>query len=281
MFIWDVDPEFFRREVFGITIALRYYSFMFLIGFLIGYYYILKIFQNEGREAKEECSSLLTHLLLGTVIGARLGHCLFYEPGYYLLNPLQIIQIWKGGLASHGGFMGAMVGGYLWLKKYQGNSVFWLLDRLTAPSIFTGSLIRVGNFFNSEIVGQPTDGTWGVVFKKLGEDFPRHPTQLYEAVGYFAISGILLIIFHKNRDKWVVGRIFGLGLAMGYFWRFLMEFFKIDQVSWENEMILNMGQILSVPFIILGIYLALGKHEKVEFFQGLLKPIPKSKKKVK
>ncbi|MCB1190942.1 MAG: prolipoprotein diacylglyceryl transferase [Leptospiraceae bacterium] len=278
MFVWDVDPEFFRAEMFGINIALRYYSFLFLAGFMVGYYYIFSIFQKEGRDAKEECSSLLTHLLLGTVIGARLGHCLFYEPEYYLVNPIKILQIWNGGLASHGGFMGVMIAAYLWLKKFKGDSVFWLLDRLTGPSVFAGSLIRIGNFFNSEVVGKPTDGNWGVVFKRLGEDFPRHPTQIYEFVGYFFIAIILFIIFHKTRKDWIAGRILGLGLAMAFGWRFLIEFFKIEQVSWEQGLFLNMGQLLSIPFILLGIYLALGKHKDSPVFQWFLKSISDVKK---
>ncbi len=276
MITWNFDPEIFSVNFGDFHLAPRWYSLSFIIGFLIGYKVISRIFFKAGR-TEDDVSSLLVHCLLGTIIGARLGHCLFYDPVYYLSNPLEILKTWKGGLASHGGYLGLMIGTFLFLRKMPQMSFFWLMDIVAPLSILTGSFIRIGNFLNSEILGRPGDVPWAVVFEKV-DQIPRHPTQLYESFGYLTISLTLLYFYTKLRNSPLTGRILGASFTFGFSWRFFIEFFKENQEAFEQGMLLNMGQLLSIPFILLGIYLMTGKQHKVKFLQIFTDPINKNER---
>lgn len=263
---WNVNPEIFHIGNF----ALRWYSLLFVSGFIIGWFIFQKYFKREGISEKL-LDPLLYTLLLGTIVGARLGHCLFYQPDYYLgsLNGfLEIFMPWKGGLASHGGAI-ALILVMIWFGRHYGRrngfDFWWIMDRLVITVCFAGAMIRFGNLFNSEIYGGQTNLPWGIYFMenlmrhfRLGEpavwtEFPCHPTQLYEAFSYI-ILGLGLQWAYKNRlEKLYRGEIFGIFLICLFGVRFLIEFIKNDQVDFEAGMLLNMGQLLSIPFVLAGV----------------------------
>ncbi|MBF0443491.1 MAG: prolipoprotein diacylglyceryl transferase, partial [Oligoflexales bacterium] len=178
---WNVDPEIFRIGSFG----PRYYGLLFAAGFLVGYQIMQSVFRRENRK-EEDLSSLLFHLMIGTIVGARLGHCLFYEPSYYLSNPIEMLYIWKGGLASHGGTIGVLLSIWLYTNNHKDQSLLWLTSRLTVPCAFASFCIRLGNFFNSEIIGKPSNLPWAIVFQRV-DNIPRHPAMLYEALLYLLV----------------------------------------------------------------------------------------------
>ena len=231
----------------------RWYGLFFASGFLLGYQIMAQFYRREGRNL-ENLSDLLLYLILGTVIGARLGHVLLYQPGDYLARPWEIFMIWEGGLASHGGFAGVLLSLYLYLKKHPDMSYLELTDRLTIPCLLAAALIRIGNFFNSDILGTPSNLAWAIVFARI-DDIPRHPAMLYEAAAYFLVFCALYIAYWKTRIIEWPGRILGLILVTCFLARFMIEFIKEDQVPFEKSMILNMGQLLSIPFILAGLYL--------------------------
>jgi prolipoprotein diacylglyceryl transferase len=249
MIIWNPAPEIFSLG----SIAPRWYGLAFVIGFFISEKYVSKIMCSNGF-TKDHVSKLFTYILIGTILGARLGHCLFYEPSYYLSHPLEILMIWKGGLASHGGFIGVMVASWLFNKKVKEIDYIWLLDVVAAPALMTGGFIRLGNLMNSEILGRASDLPWAVVFKRI-DNIPRHPAQVYESIGFFIISGLVYFLYHKHSKTWPKGRFVGIILALGMTHRFFIEFFKENQVAFEQSMTFNMGQLLSVPMFLLGLYL--------------------------
>ena len=255
MINWNVDPEIFSINIMGFDLAPRWYGLAFVLGFFLGERYVSKYMVKNGY-TKKHVSSLFTHMLLGTIIGARLGHCLFYEPGYYLSNPLDILKVWEGGLASHGGFAGVMIGVWLFNRNVKKINYIWLLDVVAAPSLITGSYIRLGNLMNSEILGKPSDIPWAFTFQQAEKfPIPRHPTQLYEALGYFIVSMIGFHFYKKYHEKWPRGRFVGFILMGGMTWRFFTEFFKENQVAFEEGMFINMGQLLSIIMAVLGAYL--------------------------
>jgi prolipoprotein diacylglyceryl transferase len=247
--IWNVSPEIFH---FG-PLQLRWYGLFFASGFLSGYEIMARFYRKEGRPL-ENLSSLASYLILGTVIGARLGHVFLYQPDYFLKHPLEILMIWEGGLASHGGFAGVMIAVYLYLKKYPDMSFLQLADRLAIPCLLAAAFIRVGNFFNSEILGTPSDLPWAIVFARV-DNIPRHPAMLYEATAYFLIFTALYITYWRTRIIQFPGRVFGAALVMSFLARFMIEFVKENQVAFEERLLLNLGQLLSLPFIIVGGYL--------------------------
>jgi prolipoprotein diacylglyceryl transferase len=255
---WQVDPVIF--SIFGFE--LRWYSLLFLTGLMGGYLIVKKIYAAEGKDVVA-VEPLFTYIFIGTVVGMRLVHCLFYEPDYYLANPIEILRIDKGGYASHGGFTGVIIALILYTRKFKDIGFFWLADRVAIAAMFCAGCIRVGNFFNSEIYGHPTTMPWGVTFA-LQDSAVRHPTQLYEAFGYFAISAILYAVYRKADRAPKTGQLFGLVLTMGFAWRFFVEFFKEDQVPFEAGMVLNMGQLLSVPFILIGIFFVIKKSDNLQ-----------------
>lgn len=253
--VWDFSPEIFNFGGF----APRYYGLMFALGFMVGYAITAKIFRMEGRN-EEDLSSLLFHLMVGTIVGARLGHCLFYEPEYYLSHPLEILFVWKGGLASHGGTIGVLFTTWLYKRKHPDQSYIWLADRLAIGTAFTAACIRIGNFFNSEILGKPSDVPWAIIFyNNNGETIPRHPAMLYEALAYLVLFAVMMLMYFVWNSQKVKGRLLGIMLIWIFTARFFIEFVKENQVSFENSMPLNMGQLLSIPFVIIGVLLFTGK----------------------
>lgn len=257
---WNIDPVIFWITN---TFPLKYYGLLFVTGIFLGYLIVKNIYKKEGIPL-EQLDSLLIYIVLGTIIGARLGHCLFYEPEYFLNHPLEIILpvqridgaykfIGYQGLASHGGAIGVLIALILYCKKHK-IKLLQVLDKVAIAIPVTGAFIRFGNFMNSEIYGKPTNGNWGVVF--VHDDLiPRHPTQLYEAFSYLLIFLILLIIYKKTPLSKKNGIIFGLFLILLFSARFIIEFFKENQADFEEDMILNMGQLLSIPFILVGVLL--------------------------
>ena len=244
---WDVNPEIFRIGNF----AVRWYGLLFASGFFFGYLIFLRFFKKEGLSV-EILDKLTIYMALGTVIGARLGHCLFYEPEYYLKHPIEILKIWKGGLASHGAAIGILLALWLFVRKYK-FSFIWILDRIVVVVALGGAFIRLGNLMNSEIYGVQTSLPWGFVFIRNLEVVPKHPTQIYESLTYFLIFGLLLWLYYRYDGKPRPGLLFGLFLILVFGMRFLIEFIKEDQVAFEAGMKLNMGQWLSIPFFLLGV----------------------------
>lgn len=266
---WDVDPVIFWLTD---TFPLKYYGFLFVTGLLLGYLIVKNIYKKEDIPL-EQLDSLLTFIVLGTIIGARLGHCLFYQPDYFLDHPLEIILpiqkingaykfIGYQGLASHGGAIGVLIAIMIYCRKYKFN-LLWILDKVAIAIPVTGAFIRFGNFMNSEIYGKPTNGNWGVVFVQ-DDLIPRHPTQLYEAFSYLLIALALFIIYNKTQISKTKGIMFGFFLIFLFSARFVIEFFKENQVGFENSMILNMGQLLSIPFVLSGVLLIYLKKRKIK-----------------
>ena len=251
---WHVDPVLIHLGNFGI----RWYSLLFVAGFVIGWYLFRWFFRRE-RVSEKLLDPLLYTLLIATIVGARLGHCLFYQPDYYLgswQGFWEIFMPWKGGLASHGGAIALLLGMWWYASHYGKKNDFdylWILDRLVITVAFAGCLIRLGNLFNSEIYGDVTTLPWGFVFDLRGETEPKHPTQLYEALSYLLLGLFLVWVYAKKLDKVHRGFFLGTFLLCCFGMRFLIEFIKEPQVEFEQTMALNMGQLLSIPFIIGGI----------------------------
>jgi len=256
---WNVDPVIYWITD---TFPLKYYGLFFMAGILLAFHIEKRIFAKENIPI-EKLDKLFIYVVVGILLGARLGHCLFYDPSYYFANPLEILLPIKKigdsyqfigfqGLASHGGTIGVLVAIGIYCKKYKMNFL-GVLDKIAIVSTLVATSIRLGNFMNSEIYGKPTNGNWGVIFQR-DDLFPRHPTQLYEAFSYLLIFGVLMIIY-KNKKEKPNGLILGVALVLIFFARFIIEFFKENQVGFEDEMTLNMGQILSIPFIIIGLVL--------------------------
>ena len=250
---WDVDPILFQIGGF----QLRYYGLLFIVGFYLGYYMFRYFFRREGKP-EPLLDTLLGTLVLCTIVGARLGHCLFYQPDYYLANPVEILKVWEGGLASHGGTIAIMIGMWWFVKKYGRKYDFgyiWLLDRLAIATAFAAMFIRLGNLMNSEIYGHETTLPWGFIFLQNGETVAKHPTQLYEALCYLGTGIVLFCIYKYALPKIREGLLLGIFFIGIFLSRFFIEFVKENQVGFEEGMTLNMGQLLSIPFILLGIFL--------------------------
>ena len=257
---WTVDPTLF--SIFGREI--RWYSLMFALGFWIGYKIVERMFKKD-HVPTNWLDSLFLYVFAGTVIGARLGHCLFYDPGYYLSNPIEIIKVWEGGLASHGGAIGIIIAVLIYSKKVTHRNPLWTFDRLVVPVALVGALIRIGNLMNHEIYGLPTNLPWGFRFIenlhqwKIGAEpifsAPSHPTQIYEASCYLLTFILLMYMYWKKRAYEKQGLIFGTFLIGIFGTRIIMEVLKNNQEAFEDNLFLNMGQILSIPFVVLGIFL--------------------------
>ena len=279
---WNVDPVLFHLG----SLQVRWYGLLWALGFLIGYFIMKRIYQRE-KMAEDALDKLLIYMLVSTVVGARLGHCLFYEPDYYLSNPLKIFAVWEGGLASHGGAIGILIGLWLYVRNYnkskkekndlQHINYIWILDRIVVAVCLVGALIRVGNVINHEIYGTPTSLPWGFVFMRGAEQFcgtvdnytacnawdapcpptewlPCHPTGLYEAFFCLVAMGILLWMYYKrDLGHKQPGLMFGTFLVIIFGSRICIEFLKNVQVEFERNMVFDMGQWLSVPFVLIGI----------------------------
>lgn len=265
---WNVDPVAFSLG----SLQVRWYGICWALGFLFGYLLMNKVYKKE-KMPEGELDSLLIYMLVSTVIGARLGHCLFYEPEYYLSHPVEILKIWEGGLASHGGAIGILIGLWLYVRRFNRKTdkkkgekaritYLWMLDRIVIPVCLVGAFIRLGNVFNSEIYGTPTTLPWGFVFVRGNEQFfgangellPCHPTGLYEAFFCIVTMFLLLWMFFKRDlgDK-RPGLMFGTFLIIIFGSRIAIEFLKNVQVDFEKNMMFDMGQWLSVPFVVVGL----------------------------
>ena len=244
--IWDISPTILELG----PLQLRWYGLLFIGSFFLGLFIMQWIYKREGR-SPEELDTLLIYILVGTVIGARLMHCLAYEPEYYLANPLEIFKVWKGGLASHGGMIGVLIALYLFSKKYQ-LSFFWLLSRIVIPTALVGTFIRLGNLFNSEILGFPTDKPWAIVFARV-DMLPRHPVQLYEALAYLLLFFILLRVYRNVSPSFATKILPGIFFTYMFTARFLLEYTKVPQADYTTNLPFNTGQLLSIPMIAIGI----------------------------
>ena len=247
-FVWNASPVLF--SIGGLSI--RWYGLLFALGFIIGYEIVSWMYKQEHKPQKD-IENLTIVMILATIIGARLGHCFFYEPAYYLSHPFEIIAVWKGGLASHGAAIGILLGLWLYTLAKKNVNYLWLLDRIVVPVALAGCFIRLGNFFNSEILGNPANVPWAIIFVRV-DDIPRHPVQLYESISYLIIFIILFFTYKKKKAQTPRGLLFGMFLVLVFSVRFILEFFKAQQTYLEESLTLNMGQILSIPFIIVGIY---------------------------
>ncbi len=247
---WNVSPEIFRVGNF----AVRWYGVLFALGFAIGYFIMLNFFRKEKIPVRL-LDQLTTYMVIATVIGARLGHCLFYEPAYYLSHPLEIFKIWQGGLASHGAAVGILLALYIFSRKKK-VSYWWTLDRIVTVTALAGFFIRMGNLMNSEIFGRPTTLPWGFIYVNASEASqrlqPRHPTQIYEGLAYLLIFALLIYLYYRNNGKPKEGSLFCLFLILVFGVRFFIEFLKEPQVGFEQNMALNLGQLLSIPFVLAG-----------------------------
>jgi len=255
---WNPDPEIIN--IFGFS--LRYYGILFVGGLILCIYILGWIYKRENIPS-QNLEKLSIYGMIGIMVGARLGHCLFYEPSYYLSHPVEMILpitfptdggikfIGYQGLASHGGALGLLIALYFYSRKTK-HSMIDTIDLIAVVAALGSGFIRLANFMNSEIIGIPTTKPWGVIFKQV-DNIPRHPAQLYEAISYFIIFAIMMILYNKMRIKLKNGFFFGLVLVLIFTARFIIEFVKEDQVGFENGMTFNMGQLLSLPYIFVGI----------------------------
>lgn len=253
---WDVSPVIFKLGFF----TLRWYSLAFMVGFLVGYEIVARMFRHEGAPERW-LGLLLMWTVAGTIVGARLGHVFFYEWDLFSQNPIKILYVWEGGLASHGGAIGVILGVILFSIVTTKRSPLWTFDRLVVPIALVGGLIRLGNLMNSEIFGHATTLPWGFRFvnspewQALYAGQACHPTQIYEAICYFALFALLMWMYWRKNAEERPGLIFGVFLIGIFTPRFFIEFIKNPQEAFEQSMALNMGQWLSIPFIIAGISL--------------------------
>ena len=253
---WNIDPVLLHLG----PISLRWYSLLFVSGFIFGWYMVRSFYRREGVDEKL-LDPLLYTMLISVIVGARLGHCIFYDPQYYFgswQGFLEVFQPWKGGLASHGGAIGIIIGLLWYTNKYgkkEGFDFFWLADRIVLVVCFAGACIRLGNFFNSEIIGYNTTLPWGIVFDRTGDPNPKHPTMLYEALTYLTMGVVMIWLYRKKLDKLYRGELFGIFLTFCFGMRGLLEFTKAPSVTvfTIGDVVINMGHLLSFPFAIAGI----------------------------
>lgn len=252
--VWNADPVLIDSFV-----TVRWYSLMFAIGFWIGFNIVAKMYKHEGAPEKW-MGILLIWVAAGTIVGARLGHVFFYAWDYYSEHPWKILATWEGGLASHGGAIGVIVAVILYSIFTTKRSPLWTFDKLVVAIALVGALIRIGNLMNSEIFGYPTTLPWGFMFVRsaewhaLYEGQACHPTQLYEAFCYLALFGLLMWMYWRKNAQCRPGLIFGTFLVGIFLPRFFIEFIKNDQADFEAGMLLNMGQLLSIPFVLVGLF---------------------------
>lgn len=253
---WNADPVLFSLG----PVSVRWYGLAFAIGFMVGYAIMSRMFKHEGAPEKW-LGSLLGYVVIATILGARLGHVFFYEWDFYSQHPEKILMIWEGGLASHGGTIANIIALFIWSWLVSKKPASWVFDKIVIPIALVGCLIRLGNLMNSEIYGGYTDLPWGFLFVRNHETMPAHPTQLYEAACYLMLFGLLMWMYWKKNAQerpWLITGIFFIGIFLP---RFLIEYVKNVQVESEYELIaqygMNIGQMLSIPFILLGIGLVI------------------------
>ena len=349
--LWDQDPVLFHLDLGFMEFEARWYGLFFALAFVVGQFIITRIFLAEGK-TERQVESLTLYMIVATVVGARLGHCLFYEPAYYLSHPLEILKVWKGGLASHGATVGIIAAMYFWSRKEK-TTWLWVLDRIVITISLGGAFIRVGNLMNSEIVGKPTDAPYAFVFARAGHDaivaskpasitdihfektgkafsneggdprvlleadmaapsgdpaalmrygstqlptalmqydeahehfrpedaplnprvesgtlkvdlaaVPRHAAQLYEAMSCVVLTLLMYAYWARHKRRIPDGRIFGFFVVVLFSLRFAYEFLKENQVEFEEEMAFNLGQMLSVPLVVVGVYILAASYRK-------------------
>ncbi len=265
--IWDVNPSVFP-ESWGIPLDIRWYGVIYAIGFFLAIKIIDQTFKHDNAP-KGWTDKVFFYLILATIVGSRLGHCFFYDWDYYSQNIMEIFMVWRGGLASHGGAIALLVGVWLLSRYMTKQNMFWLADRVFMGSALVASLIRIGNLMNSEIYGSPTDLPWGFVFARGSEHIGQacHPTQIYESLAYLLVFGILMFVYWKKEGGKYNGLLSGIGFLGIFIARQFIEIIKNNQSAFEDNMTFNMGQWLSVPFVILGITLIVRalKMGKVEY----------------
>ena len=248
---WNVSP--ILAQIGPLT--LRWYGILFASGFLVGQVILTHIYKAEGR-SPQLVDVITIYMIIGTVVGARLGHVLFYEPEQYLAHPLEILKIWHGGLASHGATLGILLA--LWFfSRREKLSYLWVLDRIVIVVALGGAFIRLGNLMNSEIIGRPTDVPWAMIFPLNADHLslvPRHPTPIYESLFCIFLLVMLYALWNHYRAATPRGLLFGLFVVLLFSFRFVVEFFKENQVAFENEIPFNMGQLLSIPLILVGLW---------------------------
>ncbi len=254
--VWDVDPEIFK--IGGLTV--RWYGLLWALGIWLTLMVVQKIFKQE-KISEKWLDKLFTYTVLGAILGARLGHCLFYDFGYYIAHPIEILYIWQGGLASHGGAFGILIAIYLYNRNVSKKGMLWVLDRLVIGVALAGASIRLGNLMNSEIYGTATSLPWGFIFVRNGETEAMHPTQIYEILYCLITFAVTWWMYWKKNYQLQAGKIFGAFLIGIFGTRFLLEFIKLDQEAFEATMWINMGQILSLPFILFGIWFLVRKKK--------------------
>jgi len=264
---WNVDPVLFHLG----SLTVRWYGLLWALGIWFALLIIQRLFKNE-KLSEDWLDKLFIYTVIGAIVGARLGHCFFYEwkllsepvtflgitfkyGNHYLSNPWELLYIWRGGLASHGGAIGILIAMYFYNKKVSKKGYIWIFDRLVIGVAICWACILLGNLMNSEIYGSATSLPWGFIFVRAGETEPMHPTQIYETL-YCLITFIILWWMYWKKEAYKKnGLIFGVFLIGIFGTRFVLEFIKINQEAFESNLILNMGQILSLPFIIWGIWL--------------------------
>jgi len=234
-------------------LIIRWYGIGFALAFLLGEWSVRKMLARE-QLPQVDTSKLMMSALIGTVIGARIVHCIFYDPTYYLANPLKVFAVWEGGLASHGGVVGLIIGLGLATRNLPSGSLVILLDRVTISAAFGGAIVRIANFANSEILGIPTAGNFGVVFDAV-DQIARHPVQIYEAAAYFALATILFLLYQRTDARSRSGMLTGVFMVGIFSARLLLEPFKVQQATYEAGYWASVGQSLSIPFVIIGLTL--------------------------
>lgn len=262
--VWSPNPQLFELDIPGIgTLAPRWYGLLFALGFVFGYMVMYKVFKKEKITIRI-LDQLATYMIIATIIGARLGHVLFYEPRDYLSDPIQILMVWKGGLASHGAAI-AIIVALLIFSRVNRKPFIWIFDRISIVVALAGFFIRMGNLMNSEIFGVETSLPWGFVFVNSDPSLiAKHPTQIYEALAYLLIFIYLWRVYLVNNGKPRPGFLFAMFMILVFSFRFVVEFVKEPQVAFESTMALNMGQILSLPFILLGVLTLIFIYKKKE-----------------
>ena len=258
---WDVDPEIFYVDF--LNRGIRWYGLLFAMGFFLAYQVSQQMFKKENLP-QEMLDKAFFYIFIATLIGARLGHVVFYEWDYYKDHLIEIPQIWRGGLASHGAAIAIIIALWLYSRNVSKRPVLWIIDRATLGVALAGAFIRTGNLMNSEIFGKATDLPWAFIFARI-DSVPRHPTQIYEALAYLLVFAILAHLFFKTDARKRLGMLSGVFFIGVFGFRILIEFLKENQVAFEDSLPLNMGQILSIPLVLLGVFLLV---------RALNKPIP-------
>jgi phosphatidylglycerol:prolipoprotein diacylglycerol transferase len=266
---WDFDPTLFNLKFSGFEFPVRWYGALFALGFILGPLIFNYIYKKDGKPAKD-VDSVTLYVIFGTILGARLGHYLFYEWELLFQNPqqwlLDVVTPPFAGLASHGAAIGILLAIYLYTRSKPDQPFLWVMDRIVIVGSMGAALIRIGNLMNSEIYGTPTSLPWGFLFVRetdpsLLPPVPRHPTQLYEALVYLFLLALTFYLWKSRRLSLPNGTVTGIFMVILFSFRFVVEFFKNNQSAFENSYALNMGQLLSIPIILAGVFILFRSYQ--------------------